>query len=267
MFALPASLGIVGPKSSSGIYYPNMVLGLHCDGSNGGTIFTDSSYNNATATVITNAQTVTSDFYFGTASGRFTGPADNNANSYNGRTGRPHILFPDIADYDLSDQTKDATLHFWYKAGDTSAKRQVIMGNGHPFYFSGYGGGFIIQQTTAATVQFFLLNSTGSSLLSKTSTATVSTSVWKHIAVVLRWTGSTRQCDMYIDGVKQGSTVSSSAAAGSPTADLRIGVALKQGNLNYLSYPGNFYIDDIVLQNGTAQWPSSNFTPPALPFS
>jgi len=255
------------PNAVSGIYYPNMVLGLHCDGSNGGTGFPDDSYNNATATVITNAQTATSDYKFGTASGRFTGPADNGANSYNGRTGRPHILFPDIADYDLSDRTKDATLHFWYKAGDTSAKRQIIMGNGHPFHFSGYGGGWTIQQSTTGTIQFYLISSTGSSILSKNSTATVSTSAWIHVAVVLRWTGSTRQCDLYMDGVKQSSTVSSTAFAGSPTADLRIGVALKQGNLDYLSYPGNFYIDDIVLQNGTAQWPSSNFTPPSLPFA
>lgn len=220
-----------------------------------------------TATVYTDAQTVTTDFKFGTASGRFTGPADNGANSYNGRTGRPHILFPDIADYDLSDRTKDATLHFWYKAGDTSAKRQIIMGNGHPFHFSGYGGGWIIQQSAVNKIEFFLLTAAGASSLAKVSTATVSTSAWIHVAVVLRWTGSTRQCDLYIDGVKQGSTVSTTTVAGSPTADLRIGVGLKQGNLNYLSYPGNFYIDDIVLQNGTAQWASSNFTPPALPFA
>lgn len=58
-------------------YFSSVVLLLHCDGSNGGTTFTDHSSAARTLTASGNTNTSTAQYKFGTASGRWDGSGDH----------------------------------------------------------------------------------------------------------------------------------------------------------------------------------------------
>jgi hypothetical protein len=85
------------------------------------------------------------------------------------------------------------------------------------------------------------------------SSGTFSTSTWNHFALVRSGTTLT----LYLNGVSQGSSTSSSAATFRNTNNIWIGV--DDNNPKRFYYTG--YVDDIRITKGYARY-SGNFTPP-----
>lgn len=121
-------------------YYNYTTLLLKMNGTNGGTTFTDNSYNPKTLTVYGNTNTSTTQLKYGTTSGYFDGTGD-------------YLTAPDHVDWTLG--TNDFTLEAW------------ICPTGYPTNNGGYYKAVIIGQDTGSSRGFgFQLLGTASSLTS-----------------------------------------------------------------------------------------------------
>jgi hypothetical protein len=265
MMGLPAGIGLLKPAATApGL--PNMVLGLHMNGSNGSQAFIDEL--GATVTAIDTAQISMAQSKFGGASAYFSGPADGSNLSINNLIGRPHLTLPNISGYDLSDKTKDFTISFWYYplAGSTS---QYLVGNAFMGNLVGSPGGWRVFQA-GQTIRFDLIGTSGSStVISLSSSNIISENSWVHIAVTGKYSDGNRMHRLFIDGVLK-SLMSTVFNVGSPTDILRIGCGRLSPTLNYLSYPLYGYIDDVFMLNGAADsgsclW-TDDFIPPSTQF-
>jgi hypothetical protein len=87
---------------------------LHCDGSDGSTIFTDSSASAHVATTVGTSQLDTAQKKFGTASGLFDGNSD-------------YITFANHADWNMG--TGDFCMDCWVRFSDTSGAQFIISYN------------------------------------------------------------------------------------------------------------------------------------------
>lgn len=207
-------------------------LALHMDGSNGTTIFTDSSPQGATATTMGDVQIATAYKKFGPSSGYFDGDND-------------YLRFPTI---DLSDG--DFTIDCWIYPLSIDTQRT---------FYNQYTGG---ATNNNQSIQIYLnklysmFEMGGSPRFTLAGKTELSTNTWQHVALV-RNAGTV---SLYLDGKLEASAgVSGSLTTG---AEVWIGAA-GQG-----VGPGNFfhgYIDEYRITK-KAIW-TKEFTPPSSAYS
>lgn len=215
--------GASGGGGGGGIdpYFSNVVLLLHFDGVNGGTIFTDSSASAHAWTAIGNAQTSTAQYKFGTASGYFDGSASI-------------IKSPFSADWDFSNV--DWTVEMWV----------------YPTTVSGLVSFFDHRDSNAASVtlvrngtsldfytSFDDVNWAATPAISAPGAFAVNT--WVHVAV-------TRQGSDYkvwVNGVQGGATWVNSGTYISSLKELRFG--------GIAGYYFSGHIDDARITKGVAR--------------
>jgi hypothetical protein len=157
------------------IYFNDVSLLLHCDGTNGSTTFTDSSNNGLTVTPNGNAQISTAQSKFGGASGYFDG-----SSSYVNTTLASAL------------GTVDFTVEIWFYLTSTSAVLQRIIGS-----FGGYIG---IKPTT----NYLVFSSNGSDAIINSVATTLNT--WTHVAI----SRNSSITKMFVNGVQVGLNYSDS---------------------------------------------------------
>jgi hypothetical protein len=197
---------------------------LHFNGANASTTFAD-EYG-TTWTAGGSAQLATAIKKFGTASGVFNGSSD-------------YLSAPNTAIFDLS--SADFTIEAWIYPTTVSSGVYTI---------------FSVRNTSNAGITFCIYNGNllfyASGYGNCIGSATISTSVWTHVACVKR--GSV--ASLFVNGVLDGTfPVSSINYLG--THDVLIGKAQASG----LDYYYSGYIDEFRLVNGVAVY-SEHFTPP-----
>jgi hypothetical protein len=232
--ATNTTIGYLTPTFGVG---SSTVLLLHMDGTNGSTVFNDSSLN--TFTVTTNGDTVisTAQSQFGGSSGFFDGNLD----------------YLSIANSDLHDLTADFTIEAWvYVSSFTSARTIAAKWGATParaWYF---------EITSATVITFYCgLNGGASSLLQKSPASALVANTWYHIAVC-RQSGSVR---FFVNGTQIGTTATGVNATNNATAPLYIGL-----NADGNTAPFSGYIDELRIIKGVARY-TANFTVPTSPFS
>ena len=216
----------------SDAYLGNVVLGMHMDGADNGTVFTD--YTSKTVTPSGNAVTKTGVKKFGTASAYFDGNND-------------YISTPGAADFTLG--TDDFTIEAWVKMSAQAADKLVV-----DYYATGFSGWQMFVESTGE-VTFYESNPNLSVL---TSNIRVNDNTWHHIAFA-RDGGTLRVfCDGNLDG-----SVANTKNHSAVLTSLSIGAQVNTRNTAY-DFIG--YIDDVRITKGIARY-TSNFTPPTIAFS
>lgn len=191
-----------------------MVLGLHCDGTNGSTTF--SEVTGKTVTAGGNAQISTAQSKFGGASGYFDGTGD-------------YLSLADSTDWDFG--TGDFTVRCWVRLGSTGTV-QTFLSN---YQTTTVGWTFQYKGDTT-TLQF--LNGT-TVLLGATWAPSADT--W-YLVEVSRISGYLR---MFVDGTQLGVSQSNTTDITGSTSSLYIG-AQDASNTT----PLNGYLDDIEIYKG-----------------
>ena len=216
----------IWPVVSSDEYWADVVLLLHCDGSNGSSTFTDLSNSNHSITV-TGATVSTAEKQFGTGSLR----VDNNQ----------YITTPGSSNFSLPG---DFTVEMWAKFDASQGSANYTL-----FELGSYDNGILLRSDG--------LYLTGGRI---DSTIDLSSTSWRHYAVTRA--GSTIR--LFYDGVSQ--TLDSSTVSGTlntANAAVRFGATRHAGGdgVNYMQG----YIDEIRITKGVARY-TSNFTAPTAAF-
>jgi hypothetical protein len=229
----------------STITHPTSLL-LHCDGSNDGVVFTDSSYWNHVPTVSGGTHTDTTVKKFGTASAQF-----------DGTQGDEYLDYPSSPQFGFG--TGDWTIDFWVNSPNWSAG-------------SGYGTPFDMRpganQTGSPRIFFDTGNSNvpgytdGSSGTKCGSNVVMVNNTWYHIAVV-KYNNVTK---VYTDGVTGASGTYPVSFA--DTTNYRTENILRIGDTSVTAdpYAFNGYIDEFRITKGIARW-TANFTPDTSPYT
>jgi hypothetical protein len=229
--------------------FSSVTLLLHCDGSNGGTIFTDSSQYSQTATRIGSAQTSTAQSKFGGASLLLNGTTD-------------YVRFPSSDNFYFSG---DFTIEAWIRLSAYpsaylgSYGATIISRDDSSSGTSTYGWNLDISGSSAQTLDLTLTNTSGTRT-AISGTANFSLNTWYHVAAAR--SGNTVY--LYKDGVllNSGGTSYTSALPNNPTT-LKVGALDWDNNYKYW-FPGN--IDDVRITKA-ARYPNGlTFTPSSLPF-
>lgn len=202
---------------SGDIYYDNVSLLLHCDGTDGSTTFTDSSPSPQTVTSYGDAHVETDQSKFGGASASFDGSGDYLTVS------RDAFTF-----------SGDFTIECWVYLNSTSAYVPILDGRTSASY-SDFVFGLYPTSVDFVTVAGRL-----------TATDTISLSAWHHIAV----TRSSGVIRLFTDGVVNASTWSYAGAITPVSANVLIGTNVDG---NFL----NGYIDELRATNGVARYTSN----------
>lgn len=217
--------------------FAQVSLLLACDGTNGGTTFTDSSQNAIAQSSVTTTSIDTAAPKFGTG-----------AMNFGVGTGS-QVLYPMTPGGPLDLRGGDFTIEMWVKPAQAQSASKALLGeNVNPpqinlFWNSGTPGFQFNFKTTVA------------SLSAGNSTFTIVAGVWTHLAVVLFGTSVT----VYINGVAQtGVTSTGGNPLVAPTAALAFGTSAGSGQ----NWQGE--IDDVRITKGLARY-TANFTPPTAP--
>lgn len=209
-------------------YFSNVVLLLHCDGTNGSTTFTDNSSSAKTVNAIGNANTATSTKKYGAASCALDGTGDyliTNATS---------------ADFNFGTST-DFTVEAWvYMNGASPNDSNFFTTSSRTYYFGLYDGSILIGN---GSQNLFIVGQGYSAYRDK----------WTHIAHTR--SGTTHR--FFLDGVKKGEATSSQSYGG--TEYMNIGRDPGFGSLL------NGWMDDIRITKGVARY-TADFTAPTIPF-
>jgi len=202
---------------------------LHCDGVDESTSFPDDSSSAHSPVAQADAQVDTAQQKFGTGSALLDGTGD-------------YIKVPDSADWDFG--TGDFTIDCWVRFADTATGTICARISTNYFYWSREGSSSWRFRDYGGSIDF-----------SRSFSNTIDT--WYHVAIVRE--GSNFK--MYLNGVQQGATYTSSASMLDRTASLDIGHMTENAG-----YALNGHIDEFRVSKGIARW-TSNFTPPTSPYS
>lgn len=212
-------------------HYGKVVLLLRGEGADASTTFTDESWRANAVTANGNAQIDTAQFKFGSASMLFDGTDD-------------YLSLTANSDFDFG--TGDFTIECWLRPNSLAAINTVLS----KFTTWTSNVDFHLRVNTSGTVQFLA----GDSIpINITSTATIGTGAWSHVAVS-RSSGVTR---MFIGGAVQSSTHTGSVSIPNDQTSLRIGTA-SDGSEDY-----NGWIDNLRVTKGYARYTAA-FTPPVV---
>jgi len=224
----------------SNITHPTSLL-LHCDGSNDGTTFTDSSFWAHTPTVAGNTHTDTAVKKLGTASAQFDGTGD-----YLDYASSPAFGFG----------TGDWTIDFWIYASASGFGTFAI-----PFDMrsgaASVGSPFLFFDTGNSNIPGF---TDGSGTTRCSSNVALSNETWYHIAVVK----SSNVTKVYTNGVTGASGTYATEFA--DTVDYKTTNPLRLGHTTSGSYALNGYLDEFRITKGIARW-TANFTPDTSPYT
>jgi len=218
-------------------------LCLHCDGTNGATVFTDASTASpkGTGTANGNVHVDTSQSKFGGASAVFDGSGD-------------FISFADHADYDLG--SGDWTIDFWFRFNSHASGYQTWIGQANIGASSNMGWSCEFNDYVGSPL--FTYGTTGTNLLNFTAgiaSASWTDATWYHLAFVR--TGNIGR--IFRNGVQVGSDYNfTGTTIFNSSALLRIGTR-DSGN------DFNGWLDEIRVSKGIARW-TANFTPPTAPY-
>jgi hypothetical protein len=209
-------------------YASNVMLLLNCNGTDGGTTFTDSSNSNKTVTVNGTVTTVTATKRFETASAQF-----------DGSTG--YLSLSDSDDWNFG--SGDFTIEMWYKF--RVPPTTVYTGTSGQYVYSQYldSNNYVIIAFGWSGIIFEVKNL--SSTVVSTSNSTIHDSQWHHVAITRVNTTVT----MWLDGASIG-TASISGSMPNISAELQIG-RLSSGSKYF-----NGWLDDIRITKGTGRYPA-----------
>ena len=217
------------------------------DGADGSTSFPENSTSGTVWTANGNAQVDTAQSKFGGASLLVDGNGDYLS------TGAPAT--PPERPYDFYGQF---CVESWFRVNAFANNFGSIFASGSGFYSvlanaimvfgSGVGGG------NAQKIHVTLRG--GASTFFGTSA--LSAGVWYHFALTRDGSNNVR---LFLDGVQQGSTVSSSAGFEFQSTGTRIGSNGWDGAASFF----NGWIDDLRVTKGVARY-TANFTPPSAAF-
>lgn len=171
---------------SGDAYYPNVVLLLHCDGTDGSTTFTDNSPTPKTVTRSGDAHIDTDQYKFGTASVYCDGTGDYLSVSA--------ACLPASADF---------TAEFWGRFDDLTVER-YLLAQSHPT--NANAGRCAISVTAAGAFKIFVGGS--SPLALSTADSLISATTWHH----LRITKTSNVYRLFIDGTLRATSSSNSQA-------------------------------------------------------
>lgn len=223
--------------------YASVSLLLHGNGSNGSTTFTDNSPSPLTVTSVSGAQISTTQSKFGGASMNFSGSNYVNV----------------AASSNMSLGTAPFTAEFFVYATGSYAGTPVIL---DWFYKTSpyQAGSWRAYIAPSGLATFIVAPGGGSTSYEATSSGTVTTNAWNHVAVCRVGNNIT----VYLNGVG-GSALNYTGAVGH----------IYSGSLGAATLPGGGgspgqhftgYVDDVRITKGVARY-TANFTPPALPFA
>ena len=226
-------------------YYLSTSLLLHCNGTSGSTVFTDSSITPKAVTAYGNAQISTNQSKFDGASAYFDGTGG-------------YLTIPKSSAFDFG--STDFTIELWcYRLGLGGQQVNIIFSTGKesgPDFYS-----IRIQVTSSGYLTAFASNDGTSQTAVITDADAFSDNQWIHIAFVR--SGNT--ITLYKNGVSVGSNSFTGSVYYSTGNPVSIGTAADYGNFAYTNkWYG--YIDEVRVTKGAAHY-TSNFTPPALPFA
>lgn len=215
----------------------NLVLGLHMDGTNGSTTFTDETSKTVTANG--NAQISTAQSKFGGASGLFDGTGDYLSTAY-------------TTDFEF--KFLDFTIECWIR----------------PTTLDGTNGDAIFEINGSSTSEKILrliintagkisvgYSSDGTAESFTTGTTTISTATWTHVAVC-RYNGT---ITVYVNGTAEDFDLFDNALYSGGTKHVYIG---RYNNNTSADFNG--YIDELLVYKGFARY-IADFTPPARSFN
>ncbi len=213
------------------------VLGLHCDGTNGATTFTDVTGKTVTANGSAQISTAQYPSLTGkTSSAYFDGTGD-------------YLTIPSSSDFYFG--TGDFTIRGFVRLDSLSDERSIIT----TFSTFQTGGGFLFDiDTTTGYPRFFAGNATPLVLVGSVG---VSATTWTHVAVC-RVSGVTT---IYVGGTASGSSSSVANIDGSSITTVYIGTLGTSGTNQMAGFVSEFEVF-----KGTALY-TANFTPPTVPFS
>lgn len=218
--------------------FSSVSLLLHMDGSNASTSFVDSGPNALAVTATGSAAVSTTQSKFGGASGYFDGSGD-------------YLATPSVSAFNFG--SSDFTVEFWYYyAGTPQAAARLFQTRSGDVYA---GLSITHKFTNRDTSLAFGASMNGSSWAynsGETSTISVTSGAWTHVAVVR--SGTVLYC--YINGVQN--TVFSSFTGSLYYSSSDTVVIGGQGGT---SRSINGYIDDFRVTKGLARY-TANFTPP-----
>lgn len=214
----------------------DLVLGLHFDGADGSTTFTD--VKGHTITPAGAAQIDTAQSRFGGASGLFGGSGD-------------YLTTPGHADWDLG--TNDFTIAAWvYSSSNTDLHTVATTRSA-----SGTDTGFWLVTSSGTPVFITWLPAGGANLATLTSSTPLSLSTWHYLAVTRVGTAMT----MWLDGVSVASASVGANAVGHNIANnLVIGRDPSTPSRDWAGW-----IDDLRILNGTGIY-TGPFSPPTSAF-
>jgi hypothetical protein len=216
---------------------------LHCDGSNGGTTFTDSSNWGHTATVAGATHTDTAVKKFGTASAQFDGTDD-------------YLDYTTTPAFGLG--TGDWTIDWWVYASASGFGAYA-----YAFDFrsgaNSVGSPYMFFDTGNSNVPGF---TDGSGTTRCSSNVAMVNETWYHIAVVK----SSNVTKVYTNGVTGASGTYATEFA--DTVDYKTINPLRLGRTSVVadSYALNGYLDEFRVTKGLARW-TANFTPDTSPYT
>ena len=202
----------------------DVVLLLHCDGSDAGTTFTDNSLSAKTVTANGNANTDTGQFKFGTASAQLDGTGD-------------FLSLTDHDDFDFG--TGDFTVDFWMR-WNGAVGTDILFAHG-----TGANGISMLYNPAGSQWEVTILT------FGRNFTWTPSADTWYHVALTRRGT----DLKMFIDGTQIGSTLTDSGDI-TNTGTVTIGAA------NDGSAPFDGWIDEFRIIKGRSAY-NTNFTAPS----
>ena len=215
-------------------------LMLHCDGSNGGTTFTDSSDSPHTVTPVGALHTDTAVKKFGTASAQFDG----------GSTNVDYLTIPDSTDWDFT--ASKATIDFWVNltdlppSGITPLIGQIVGGTNNWQIYIYSTGSIAVGINNISEIQ--------------SATGLISTGTWYHIAVVKTTTANSAPFVIYLNGVSV--KTGTGAYFNDSSTNLVIGGGSNQGG----HFDTEGYMDEIRISKGIARY-TADFTVPSYPYS
>lgn len=221
------------PPAGGDALFAFVMLLLHFDGANASTTFTDSSSNNWTMTAGGNAQLSTTTPKFGTACGLFDGSGD-------------YVDAPVSGLFGIT--SGDFTCEAWIKPNTVAATRIIVStrpaaDRGISFYINSSG-----------KLSFNAWDNAGNAIAIVSSSASISTSAYTHVAV----TKSGSNYTLWINGVADG-TVSTATAIGTTNTCSVARDRVVAGR----EFDGR--IDEVRFTIGAARY-TGTFTPPTAAF-
>ena len=219
-------------------YFENVTMLLHGDGTNGAqnNTFLDSSTNNFTITRNGN-----------TTQGTFAPYGSNWSNYCTSSSGFLSVA----ASANLASNTGSFTLEFWYNSTATGNGRPLGNNTGNSFGTNNWVFAANDPSLGVGKLGFYVFNY-GAYIGSSTSSTVASDGQWHHIVLVR--SGNTWA--MFIDGVRQGSAVTSSVSFNGTSSAFNIGWSNVSGDVTGFSG----YLSNVRFVNGTAVYDPTQTT-------